>query len=101
MMRERPRTSTAWCWTQQRQPSQPPVSTSRARNTEAWSSQSGTLEDKKADDEIACSGPDDKLRKATNPEGIERKSNAFENCVVPIGILGGESRDPRGQRGME
>ena len=30
-----------------------------------------------------------------------RKSKAFESCGVPIGILGRESRDPRGQRGME
>ena len=33
-------------------------------NTEAWSSLSGTLEDKKADDVIAYYGPDDKLGKS-------------------------------------
>ena len=65
----------------------------------ARSSQSATLEDKKADDEIAYSGPD-KLRKATVPEGIE-EGQSIRNCGVPIGILGRESREPRGQRGMD
>ena len=65
-------------------------------NTEAWSSLSGTLEDKKADDEIAYS----ELGKSPFPKA-SRQSEAFECCVVPIGILGRESRDLRGQRGME
>ena len=99
-MRERPRTSTAWCWTQQRQPSQPPVSTSRVWNVEAWSSLSGTFEDRKVDDEIAYSGPDGKLGNSPFPKAA-RKSKTFESRGVPIGILGRESRDPRGQRGME
>ena len=77
-----------------------PVPTSRVWNTEAWSSLSGTLEDKKADDEIAYSEPDDKLGKSPFPKA-SRKSQAFESCGVPIGILGRESRDPKGQRGME
>ena len=59
-----------------------------------------TLEDKKADDEMAYSEPDDKLGKSPFPKP-SRKSKAFESCGVPIGILGRESRDPRGQRGME
>ena len=85
-MRGRPRTSTAWCWTQQRQPSQPPVSTSRVWNTEAWSSLSGTLEDKKADDEIAYSGPDGKLEKSPF-RNASRKSKAFKTVVYPSASL--------------
>ena len=61
---------------------------------------SGTLEYKKVDDEIVYSEPDDKLGKSPFPKA-SRKSEAFESCGVPIGILGRESRDPTEQRGME
>ena len=54
----------------------------RVWNTEGWSSLSGTLEDKKADDEIAYSGPDDKLGKSTFPK-TSRKGKAFETAVYP------------------
>ena len=47
-----------------------------------WSSLSGTLEDKKADNEIAHSEPDDKLGKSPFPKA-SRKSKAFESCGVP------------------
>ena len=59
-----------------------------------------TLEDKEADNEIACSEPDVKLGKSPFPKA-SRKSKAFENCGVPIGIYGSEGRDPIGQRGTD
>ena len=54
--------------------------------------------DKKADDEVAYSEPDDKLGKSPFPKA-SRKSKAFESCGVSIGI--DEDRDPRRQKGME
>ena len=51
----------------------------REWNTKTWSSLSGTLEDKKADDEIAYSEPDDKLGKSPFPKA-SRKS--YSKAVV-------------------
>ena len=73
---------------------------SREWNTEAWSSLSGILEDKKADDVIAYSGPNSKLRKVTVHERI-KEERSIRDCGVHIGVYGSERRDPRGQRGME
>ena len=46
------------------------------------------------------SGPDIKLRIGTVPEDIEEE-HTFDAAVYPIGVYGGESRNPRGQKSME
>ena len=74
-------------------------SASRVWNTEAWSSLSGTLEDKKADDVIAYSEPDDKLGKSPFWEAA-RKSKAFEKVVYPLASMEAKGVIPEG-RGME
>ena len=54
----------------------------------------------KADDEIAYSRPDDKLRKSLSPKA-SRKGKSIRDCGEPIAIYGSDGRDPREQRGME
>ena len=68
-------------------------------NTEAWSSLSGTLEDKKADDVIAYSGPDDKLGKS--PFSLAaRKSKAFEAVVFPLASVEESLEIPEGREAL-
>ena len=59
---------------------------SREWKTKAWSSLSGILEDKKVDEMIAYSGPDDKLGKSPFPEA-SRKSKAFDAVVYPLASM--------------
>ena len=65
-------------------------------NTEAWSSLSGTLEYKKADDVIAYSGPDDKLGKSPFPKA-SRKGKAFETAVYPSASVEAKVEIPEGR----
>ena len=62
----------------------------------SWSSLSGTLEDKKADDEIAYSGPDDKLGKSPFPKA-SRKGKAFEAVVYPSASMEAKVESPGGR----
>ena len=79
---------------------QPPVSASRVWNTEAWSSLSGTLEDKKADDVIAYSGPDDKLGKLPFSDA-SRRSKAFEAVVYPLASMEERIEIPEGREAWD
>ena len=65
-------------------------------NTEAWSSPSGALEEKKTGDEIAVSGPDRKLRKVTIPVGIEEEQT-FEAVVYPSASMEEKIEIPEGK----
>ena len=65
-------------------------------NTEAWSPLSGTLEDKKADDEIAYYVPDDKLGKSPFPKA-SRKGKSFGAVVFPSASMEAKVEIPGGR----